>query len=171
VWLTALLSAGVVVTVLTSVHTLPSIWDIKQQHFRNEPSIKMPSTPRRSAYKPRKRHADAEDAAVQAYLTTPKPAFPLVAFLTPARGGTSQWVLIPLILMTVGLFRWAAGLWGYSGFQSPPMHGDFEAQRHWMEITNHLPISRWYFHDLQWWGLDYPPLTAFHSWVLGRMYV
>ncbi|KAI9654913.1 MAG: Glucosyltransferase-like protein [Trizodia sp. TS-e1964] len=47
------------------------------------------------------------------------------------------------------------------------MHGDFEAQRHWMEITAHLPISQWYFHDLEWWGLDYPPLTAYHSWLLG----
>jgi alpha-1,3-glucosyltransferase len=49
------------------------------------------------------------------------------------------------------------------------MFGDFEAQRHWMEITSHLPISRWYFYDLEWWGLDYPPLTAYHSWLLGKM--
>lgn len=49
------------------------------------------------------------------------------------------------------------------------MYGDYEAQRHWMEITTHLPISQWYFHDLQWWGLDYPPLTAYHSWVLGKV--
>ncbi|KAF2705111.1 glycosyltransferase family 57 protein [Pleomassaria siparia CBS 279.74] len=96
-----------------------------------------------------------------------KPAFPLVAFLWPAKGTVSQWVTIPLILMVVGLFRWTTGLWGYSGFQSPPMHGDFEAQRHWMELTTHLPVSQWYFHDLEWWGLDYPPLTAYHSWILG----
>lgn len=51
------------------------------------------------------------------------------------------------------------------------MHGDFEAQRHWMEITKHLPISQWYYHDLEWWGLDYPPLTAYHSWLLGKMLV
>lgn len=48
------------------------------------------------------------------------------------------------------------------------MYGDYEAQRHWMEITTHLPISQWYFHDLEWWGLDYPPLTAYHSWLLGK---
>lgn len=71
--------------------------------------------------------------------------------------------------MAVGLFRWAAGLWGYSGFQNPPMHGDYEAQRHWMEITTQLPVSQWYFHDLEWWGLDYPPLTAYHSWLLGKV--
>jgi alpha-1,3-glucosyltransferase len=118
-----------------------------------------------------------------------KPAFPLVAFLWPAKGTVSQWIILPCILMAVGLFRWATGFWGYSGmrrscnstqegrlihcspgFQSPPMHGDFEAQRHWMEITIHLPISQWYSYDLQWWGLDYPPLTAYHSWLLGTMY-
>jgi alpha-1,3-glucosyltransferase len=49
------------------------------------------------------------------------------------------------------------------------MHGDYEAQRHWMEITTQLPVSQWYFHDLQWWGLDYPPLTAYHSWLCGRI--
>jgi alpha-1,3-glucosyltransferase len=38
-----------------------------------------------------------------------------------------------------------------------------------MEITTHLPISQWYFHDLEWWGLDYPPLTAYHSWALGKI--
>jgi len=71
--------------------------------------------------------------------------------------------------MIVGLYRWCAGMWGYSGFQTPPMHGDYEAQRHWMEITTHLPITQWYFYDLEYWGLDYPPLTAYHSWILGKV--
>lgn len=43
------------------------------------------------------------------------PAFPLAAFLWPARTSLSQWEVLPVILMVVGLFRWAAGLWGYSG--------------------------------------------------------
>lgn len=38
-----------------------------------------------------------------------------------------------------------------------------------MEVTTNLPISQWYFHDLEWWGLDYPPLTAYHSWLLGKI--
>lgn len=98
------------------------------------------------------------------------PAFHLAAFFWPAKGTMiSQWVLLPSILMVVFLFRWTTALWGYSGFQSPPMHGDFEAQRHWMELTIHLPVTHWYFHDLQWWGLDYPPLTAYHSWILGTI--
>ncbi|KAJ5357470.1 hypothetical protein N7541_004628 [Penicillium brevicompactum] len=97
------------------------------------------------------------------------PAFPLVSFLWGARAGVSQWLILPLILMAVGLFRWAVSLWGYSGFEVPPMHGDFEAQRHWMEITTHLPMAQWYTYDLQYWGLDYPPLTAYHSWLLGKI--
>jgi len=95
--------------------------------------------------------------------------FPLVAFLWPARGTTSQWVLLPLILMVAAVFRWSVGLWGHSGFQQLPIHGDFEAQRHWMEITTHLPVSMWYFYDLEYWGLDYPPLTAYHSWLCGKV--
>lgn len=45
------------------------------------------------------------------------PAFPLVAFLWAARAGVSQWLILPLVLMAVGLFRWAVSLWGYSGKQ------------------------------------------------------
>ncbi|VDM69260.1 unnamed protein product [Strongylus vulgaris] len=51
------------------------------------------------------------------------------------------------------------------------MYGDFEAQRHWMEITYHLPVREWYVNgtdnDLLYWGLDYPPLTAYHSYIMG----
>ena len=57
------------------------------------------------------------------------------------------------------------------GQGTPPMFGDYEAQRHWMELTNHLPLRQWYTYDLQYWGLDYPPLTAYHSWLCGKMWV
>lgn len=57
------------------------------------------------------------------------------------------------------------------GAKSPPLYGDYEAQRHWMEITYALSPSEWYKNstenDLQYWGLDYPPLTAYHSWLNG----
>ncbi|KAI9883712.1 MAG: hypothetical protein M1823_004516 [Watsoniomyces obsoletus] len=107
--------------------------------------------------------------AVEGIKGTPQPAFPLAASLWPARVGVSSWVVLALILIGAGLFRWAVGFWGYSGFNTPPMYGDFEAQRHWMELTTHVPMSEWYFHDLEWWGLDYPPLTAYHSWLLGKI--
>jgi len=55
------------------------------------------------------------------------------------------------------------------GLGKPPMHGDFEAQRHWLELTLHVPLKEWYFHDLQWWGLDYPPLTAYISLLFAKM--
>ncbi|VDD79766.1 unnamed protein product [Mesocestoides corti] len=61
----------------------------------------------------------------------------------------------------------------HSGMGTPPMYGDYEAQRHWMEITVNLPSTEWYCNttsnDLQYWGLDYPPLTAYHSYLLGRI--
>jgi len=61
----------------------------------------------------------------------------------------------------------------HSGAGRPPLWGDLEAQRHWMEVTSELPLPAWYVHshsnDLQYWGLDYPPLTAYHSWVAGAV--
>ncbi|KAG9458249.1 hypothetical protein H6P81_002757 [Aristolochia fimbriata] len=47
------------------------------------------------------------------------------------------------------------------------MYGDYEAQRHWMEITLHTPSIYWYHNTstnpLSYWGLDYPPLTAYQT--------
>lgn len=69
------------------------------------------------------------------------------------------------------LVRWCVSLSPYSGKGKPPMFGDYEAQRHWMEITYNLPVDEWYNNttnnDLMYWGLDYPPLTAYHSWICG----
>ena len=31
----------------------------------------------------------------------------------------------------------------YAGMNTPPQYGDYEAQRHWMEITLNLPPSAW----------------------------
>ncbi|KAK3706996.1 hypothetical protein QZH41_014083 [Actinostola sp. cb2023] len=82
-------------------------------------------------------------------------------------------VFYSVILCVLGaaVQRWAVSLGGYSGKGKPPMYGDYEAQRHWQEITYNLPINQWYYNssnnDLQYWGLDYPPLTAYHSWVCG----
>lgn len=60
-----------------------------------------------------------------------------------------------------------------SGQGNPPMYGDYEAQRHWMEITLHTPISEWYVdsaaNDLSYWGLDYPPLSAYQSLAYGKV--
>ena len=81
--------------------------------------------------------------------------------------------------MIVGLFwgglfiRAIVALFNHSGEGRPPMYGDFEAQRHWMEITTNLPVGEWYqngpLNDLQYWGLDYPPLTAYVSYIFGAV--
>ncbi|KAG8867297.1 Glucosyltransferase-like protein [Serendipita sp. 405] len=76
------------------------------------------------------------------------------------------WVLPIQILLALWV-KWAVGLGSYSGENTPPMYGDYEAQRHWLEITYHLPVRMWYKYDLQYWGLDYPPLTAYVSWIFG----
>nr|KYP55920.1 putative dolichyl pyrophosphate Man9GlcNAc2 alpha-1,3-glucosyltransferase [Cajanus cajan] len=79
------------------------------------------------------------------------------------------------VFITVGLFallvRAAVSLHPYSGAGNPPKFGDYEAQRHWMEITINLPVREWYRNstrnDLSYWGLDYPPLTAYQSFIHG----
>lgn len=74
--------------------------------------------PSPSPHKPRRKANKIENEAdkprkFEALVRTP--AFPLAAFMWPARTSLSQWEVLPLVLMVVGLFRWAAGLWGYSG--------------------------------------------------------
>lgn len=96
-------------------------------------------------------------------------ASPLYDFLYPFRPAGSQWLTEYVIVLFALIIRCAVGLGSYSGASTPPMFGDFEAQRHWMEITQHLPMSQWYWFDLGYWGLDYPPLTAYHSYVLGKL--
>ncbi|GJQ11311.1 hypothetical protein GpartN1_g3102.t1 [Galdieria partita] len=72
----------------------------------------------------------------------------------------------------VVLIRLLVSLSPYSGQATPPLYGDLEAQRHWMEITVSLPPADWYRqtpdNDLQYWGIDYPPLSAYYSWVCGK---
>lgn len=94
------------------------------------------------------------------------PAFELLQYFQRA---ADQWTARYVVVITALVIRIAVGLGGWSGKGVAPMYGDFEAQRHWLELTTHLPIHQWYFYDLPYWGLDYPPLTAFHSWVLGKI--
>ena len=86
-----------------------------------------------------------------------------------------------------------------SGQGKEPLFGDYEAQRHWMELTNYLEPKDWYKagffkfsvqnfvrneplffdfcfclkmrktlkYDLQYWGVDYPPLTCYHMMLCG----
>jgi alpha-1,3-glucosyltransferase len=42
-----------------------------------------------------------------------------------------------------------------------------------MEVTVNVDVQKWYTNssdnDLLYWGLDYPPLTAYHSYINGKM--
>lgn len=80
---------------------------------------------------------------------------------------------VALAVSTAMLIRSIISLHPYSGENTPPMFGDYEAQRHWQEIVVNLPITDWYQNttdnDLMYWGLDYPPLTAYHSYIVGRV--
>ncbi|KAM4628711.1 dolichyl pyrophosphate Man9GlcNAc2 alpha-1,3-glucosyltransferase [Polymixia lowei] len=77
------------------------------------------------------------------------------------------WSLVSICILLGLTARWGVSLSSYSGAGIPPKFGDYEAQRHWQEVTYNLPIHEWYFNstdnDLNYWGLDYPPLTAYHS--------
>uniref|UniRef100_A0AAR2LJQ3 Alpha-1,3-glucosyltransferase n=1 Tax=Pygocentrus nattereri TaxID=42514 RepID=A0AAR2LJQ3_PYGNA len=77
------------------------------------------------------------------------------------------WSLISICVLLGLTTRWAVSFSSYSGAGKAPMFGDYEAQRHWQEVTYNLPVKEWYFNttdnDLGYWGLDYPPLTAYHS--------
>ena len=82
--------------------------------------IMAPPTP--SSHRPRRKRRDAashsgtnNNLILDNGDSKSHPAFPLVSFLWAARAGVSPWLSLPLILMAVGLFRWAVGLWGYSG--------------------------------------------------------
>lgn len=39
----------------------------------------------------------------------------------------------------------------FLGAGKPPMYGDYEAQRHWQEVTYNLPINQWYVWLLNFW--------------------
>jgi hypothetical protein len=71
------------------------------------------------------------------------------------------------------LIKILVGQFGYSGEGDKPKFGDFEAQRHWMELTIYLPVKEWYtnsgINNIDYWPLDYPPMSGYHSYILGKI--
>ena len=82
------------------------------------------------------------------------------------------WSICILVFISV-LIRYTVALGPHSGENTPPMYGDYEAQRHWMEITINTPPNEWYKNttdnDLNYWGLDYPPGSAYFAYFWGRL--
>lgn len=115
----------------------------------------------------RNRESNRLKDAVKVSNSTPEPA---------AKDETSSFpeLLQSFVIVCVALLlRWCTSYHLYSGASKPPMFGDYEAQRHWQEVTFNLPVSQWYSNssdnDLQYWGLDYPPITAYHSLLLAKV--
>ncbi|KAL4474340.1 hypothetical protein ABPG73_015966 [Tetrahymena malaccensis] len=94
--------------------------------------------------------------------------FSLVHTLYSVLGSTST---ITFIILFASFIRILAGIGPYSGYKDAPTYGDYEAQRHWMELTLHTPPSQWYvetlYNDLTYWRIDYPPLSAYVSYIFG----
>ena len=60
------------------------------------------------------------------------------------------------------------------GEGDPPKFGDYEAQRHWMELTINLNVTEWYTNSthnpVNYWPLDYPPVSGYYSFLLGSIF-
>ena len=51
-------------------------------------------------------------------------------------------MLASLLVSSLALLvRWGVSLWPHSGQHQPPMFGDYEAQRHWQEVTTNLQLK------------------------------
>lgn len=128
--------------------------------------VKAPKPKKKSKSKTQVKHSDD---IVSVKKKNPFVNSPIYDLLHSFERAPDQWAARYIIVLSGIILRAAIGLGSFSGRGQKPINGDFEAQRHWMEITTHLPVKEWYFYDLQYWGLDYPPLTAYHSWVIGTI--
>eukprot|EP00798_Chlamydomonas_sp_ICE-L_P003984 gene3984-14062_t len=83
-----------------------------------------------------------------------------------------RWIDYGVIVAAVAV-RLLVGLSGYSGEGTPPKFGDYEAQRHWMEITTNMIPTTWYVesehNSFSYWPLDYPPFSGYQSWLTGQV--
>lgn len=57
----------------------------------------------------------------------------------------SPQLVTPGIILVVILIKSVISLGSFSGQRKPPLFGDLEAQRHWLSLTIHKPVSQWYF--------------------------
>ncbi|GAB5035357.1 dolichyl pyrophosphate man9 c2 alpha-glucosyltransferase-like, partial [Nannochloropsis oceanica] len=115
---------------------------------------------------------EEKDGAAEIAGAATAPSSPSLSSPSSSSSSSSASLLLTLTITLFALLvRHAISLHSYSGMHTPPLHGDYEAQRHWMEVTLHVPLRDWYrntpMNDLEHWGLDYPPLTAYVSYICG----
>lgn len=83
-----------------------------QQTPDHSPAIMAPTPAIQTPHKsPRKKKKPTRSVS----FSLPALPFPLASFLHPLRSSSSQWLVLPVLLMVVLLFRWAVGLGPYSG--------------------------------------------------------
>eukprot|EP01016_Furgasonia_blochmanni_P009688 TRINITY_DN1401_c0_g1_i8.p1 TRINITY_DN1401_c0_g1~~TRINITY_DN1401_c0_g1_i8.p1 ORF type:complete len:401 (-),score=53.88 TRINITY_DN1401_c0_g1_i8:1796-2998(-) len=96
---------------------------------------------------------------------------PILEFASKLSASFSDTQAFLIISMISIAFRVLMSFASYSGYGRIPEYGDYEVQRHWMELTINLPTNEWYVfsprNNLTTWRLDYPPMTAYHSWLCG----
>ena len=92
--------------------------------------------------------------------------------LVPSRVGIVQITSI-ISIIAVSSFAVVTRIFmstnSYSGRDTPPRFGDYEAQRNWMSLTLHAPLSTWYTRSEDYWRLDYPPGSAYQSLMSGMI--
>ena len=83
---------------------------------------------------------------------------------------TTERLTLATVIMIAIFVRALTGLSLYSGENAPPMFGDFECHRNWMETTYHYPVIEWYTNgahmNMTYWPMDYPPLCAYTHWFM-----
>jgi len=92
-------------------------------------------------------------------------SFKAASGAAPSAAADDKW--LGAVVACALLLRHAVSLSPYSGEGTPPRFGDYEAHRHWMEVTTSVPLAEWYSYDTDYWGLDYPPLMAYLERILG----
>lgn len=98
-------------------------------------------TPSRRPLKPKSGPSSASSSPIlQLLLSLPHP--------------TSTPLLIAFVLILAFFLKSLVSLGSFSGKDTPPRFGDFEAQRFWMEVTLNNGIKQWYTTGEEWWQLD-----------------
>lgn len=75
-------------------------------------------------------------------------------------------ITIALLLRILVGYAPYSGQNNHHGANGGRWYGDYEAQRHWMEVALH--VDQPYYYDVKYWGLDYPPLSLWQSYLCGR---